>query len=248
MAAFGTVQALGNANSTKMEVELNTLAARLNLRPEDTQFEGAFSLGINHVYTTTAGAGPLNGCYMTAQMIPDFAGASSTNAASRFKQAVCAIRRVSAVIYTSAMGTASAGPYTLGLKLARGMGPAANSLAIIQRGDGSQRISRQQMGALQFMWAAETSQLPVPVPVGADRQVDSQFVARVTGSMTLVAGNKYGPFDLWNYEETDYPIVLDPGTSIRVEITTPTWSTTTGVNVGISFSWDQFRTADAKHF
>lgn len=239
MAAFGTVQLIGGVNNTVAEVELNNLAARLNVRPTDIERQGSYSHGFRQTLCTALTSGSYSGCYGFWLGTMD---QTTTEGSVRLGPSICAIKKATAFWSTQAMGTGSLGIYSVGLKIRRGTpkkedNGGSSTVNLV----GAQLRSQQQISNLVFFGGQETTGAMAAIIASDDSFPDTQYLTRMTGSMRLVAGNRFGPIELWDSEETGYPIVLEAAMSLGVEIQTPTFSAATGISLGLNLCWDEYK-------
>lgn len=102
-----SIQIVGNANSAAMEVELNTLAARFNVRPQDITYLGSYAAGNTYaaVNTLVGQPAPSVNFVMAVMRGPFDAGIIYL-----FRKILISLMQNQA-----ATGTGAAVPYTVGL-------------------------------------------------------------------------------------------------------------------------------------
>lgn len=255
MAQIGTIQVAGNANAGPIEVDLNTLAARSVIRPDDL-YSGP------RISWSTPGNGILkNGT--SAGTIVAWSNHSVFMMLAEYSQMLL-IRGIYVTMNVSGATTASS--YTMNLVLWRGvqaiavgqntqsslmgisLGSPSGDTATSSQGKAarilSNRRNNQSQNIAHMLWTtAATGQFNfnfvASAPTGGVPLAD-QVLASITGSSTA-AGSIIFPTrtPLFEAKAGDHPLILSANELLSLQLTSSTADTTTtcqlDYDVGVVF-------------
>lgn len=248
MAQIGTAQIAGNANAGPAEVELNTLALRTVVRPQDLRYLGSYGIAMP-VADTPSSLAQISNIGMSALYNPA-------------PDKVVAIKRVRAslVVVTAAPSASIA---TLQLQVTRGVtifgtagtvlpnGQTTNQMPVklrstmpnsetqviiqasLSAGTGKGIFNGQGAGsnAPQLPTADNETLGSVAFPITANIGTG---ISNIPSSADVGAGA-----DLFDWKVHNAPIMLGPQDGIEVTLTFG--STTTSVaHVNVNWMWDEF--------
>lgn len=240
MAQIGTVQIAGRTNAGPMEVELNTLAGRTVVRPNDFRYLGSYSLSI-----------PISDTPSSASQISNTGMCGLLNPAH---DKLIAIKKVSAsfVVVTAA---ATGGEAALSLIYTRGiLAPGqtqsvnlpncqiTNQLPVRMRTNmpnSAAAICVQQVlsaGASKQLFTGQSSGSNAPqVPT-----LDGNPIAYNAFPLAAAIGAGIPTTVLFDWQTIGFkPLMLEPGDGIEVDIATWPSSSTSVAHVNTTWHWDE---------
>jgi hypothetical protein len=256
VAAIGTIQVAGNANSTPLEVELNTLAARFVARPQDFGTLGSYTAakGGTFVNALTAQPSPTSNVNLLSFQWP------TSGALALIKKVL-----VSLVLVDAASGTGANVAYPLALFRVHnfqsqlqpakdGAASAAisvNRLAPMSSGNIIHAGMADSLADIIMVGnpgAAATYSLILPVAQSTVENIvptiESHPLAQVVGfGINATAKDLIPPGTaLWDAKPGELPIILDPMTGFVIQWngTTPTFAAAAATMVfGAQIVWEE---------
>lgn len=227
---IGTVQLIGNANGTPLEVELNTKARRGVIRPADTlisgNYRGSFACCSDNRPWANASTSPPT----LPLAILGFANATGGSAY------VASIRKFYVTQMLTVAGTGAAGLYEFALdklQTIAGSGFVSNVFT-------GQRLRSaiNGMPAMQLATGASPasgSNMTQSVLSGA---FDGQNIARLSGQMAAGTTLSIAMIDA---RAGEHPAIFEANESVFLRVvSTPTWTTATTIVYGWFVQWDEY--------
>lgn len=222
MAPIGTIQLAGNANAGPAEVELNTLATRSVVYPNDFYINAGGQVngyGINLLVSNASTAPPTT---------PTGWGMLSNSGAS-----IVLVRRVIMSLELTVAGTGSGGAYSFQLVRGEGVqGPSNIHHSSFRTSfPGASQIALQQPNVAGSGANSPSTAITLP---------DAQALAAFTQSMPLVSGSVIQQV-LWDSDLSQQPLLLYPDEVVGLQMTQfPAWTAATTLQLCMSWLWQEF--------
>ena len=221
MAAIGSIQLVGNANSTNPEVELNNLALRDVIRSNDFTYAGSFSAGNQRTYASSSSIGST------------VAVTGMTVILNSGDGVVVLVKRLTIGISVFTAGTAA--PSSLQLMRAYGFSaPPANRILLLQS-QGQLKTANPTPQALIFEHPASTA------ATGAMFSATNATydVNPITNQLFMAGAKGTGPVALvmWDWRDTGMPIVLQANEALECQMNVGSGFGTTGTFSGMGYEW-----------
>jgi hypothetical protein len=248
-------QLVGNTAANTMEVEANSLAARLSARPDETNNPqagwkvGRYAFSSSQMYTpgsstlilannTTGVAAVTDGIHLV------FAWVNTGG--------ICVIKRVTGFMVTGAQGAnGTVGMANMKLTRAYGLGPALAAITTDNIPFPPTQGGNAPGGEtpVQGTTGLKTNQPPsqaqihiVPLNTTAQAFTDPLPLGIITASRPAagVGTNQFRGQDLYDYRVADQPLVLVPTTGFQITITMPAGATSQSVHCFVNMTWDEW--------
>lgn len=246
MAQIGTVQICGNANSTKAEVELNTLAARFVERPNDFALWGSYRVSSSVLWANQSSNGLISAIGLAALINLDQVAPATVSGRAGTRTTLAALRRVFVCNIMDAAGTSAAGE--MDIHLIRNLAPVFTSNSTI--------VDLIKIPSKMRSTMPEANCMVLFAPDGSGASNTSGFnqatnITQEARDMAVLvggipqSGGGFGPqgnFPLFDSDVSRFPLLLDKGQSVMVQLNSgASWTTSTDIRMQITFDWNEYR-------
>lgn len=248
-------QVLGFTAANTMEVETNTLAARLNLNPDETNQPQAGWTVSRQAWSSsqfyTAGTPPalafVNASAVTAitdGILLEFAWVNVSG--------ICVPKRILASLATGALG-ASATAGTCNMKLFRVFGQGVllgttipvsfpPSMGGNSVGIGASDVAKGSTGLKAYQPPGQARIQIVGLNTTAQGFTDASPIGLIEGGRIAASSGttQFQNQPLYDYRVADQPLILVPGTGFQVTLTMPAGATSQAFHAFLNMTWDEW--------
>lgn len=251
-------QVLGYTVANTLEVETNTLAARLSLNPDETNLPQAGWTVSRQAWSSsqfyTAGTPPALG-FLNPSAVAAFTDASPAiilEFAWVNVSGICVPKRILGSLATGALGaSATAGTCNMRLFRAFGQGVALGTTIPVSFppsmggnsvGVGTTDVAKGSTGLKANQPPSQARIQIVGLSTTAQAFTDQSPIGLIEGGRIAASSGttQFQNQPLYDYRVADQPLILVPGTGFQVTVTMPAGATSQAFHAFLNMTWDEW--------